>query len=220
MSSLPQITAVPDAPGGGDDLLALARELGSATLSEAAGGEVALPVALRPLDRDLSFAAWALPVLSPPGDNLWLHRAVRDARPGEALVVDVLTGYEFGYWGEVLTEAARVRGVAGLVINGCVRDASAMRRSRFPVFSTGLCVTGTSKRADGDGSVGAPIRLGAVKVSRGDLVVGDEDGVVVIAADRAAEVVRAGLDRQRRELDYLDRIRGGETTITIYGLEP
>lgn len=216
MSTLPRVGA--RAPSG-EDLLALACELGAATLSEAAGGDVALPTVLRPLDRDLPVAGWALPVLSPPGDNLWLHRAVWEAQPGEALVVDVLGGLEFGYWGEVLTEAARARGIAGLVISGGVRDAAAIRRMRFPVFSTGLCVEGTSKRQDGEGSVGEPIRLGSVKVSRGDLIVGDEDGVVVIPAADAARVVEAGLARQQRELGYIARIRAGETTLDIYGFD-
>jgi 4-hydroxy-4-methyl-2-oxoglutarate aldolase len=216
MSTLPRVGAP---PASGGDLLALACELGTATLSEAAGGDVALPTSLRPLDRDLPVAGWALPVLSPPGDNLWLHRAVRDARSGEVLVVDVLGGLEFGYWGEVLTEAAQARDIAGLVIGGCVRDAAAIRRMRFPVFSTGLCVEGTSKRQDGDGSVGEPIWLGSVKISRGDLVVGDEDGVVVIPGADAVRVVEAGLARQQRELGYIDRIRAGETTLDIYRFE-
>lgn len=200
------------------DLLAAARELGSSTLSEAGGNRGSLPVSIRPLDRDVHLAARALPVISPPGDNLWLHRAVRDAQPGEVLVVDVGNGPEFGYWGEVLTEAALAHGVAGVVINGCVRDAAALRRIGFPTFCVGLCVSGTTKRPDGVGAIGEPIRIGTVEIHRGDLVVGDEDGVVVVPADRAAEVVAAGARRQAGERDIIARVRAGESTLKIYDL--
>ena len=200
------------------DMVATARALGASTISEAADGRGTLPTAIRPVDRTASLAGPALPVLSPPGDNLWLHRAVRLARPGDVLVVDVGGAFEHGYWGEVLTEAALAAGAVGLVINGCVRDAAALRRLGFPTFSTGLCVLGTSKRPDGVGSIGDPITVGTATVAPGDLIVGDEDGIVAVPAADAARIVARGVERQQAETAIISRIQAGETTMGIYRL--
>ncbi len=79
-------------------------------------------------------------------------------------------------------------------------------------------MSGTTKRPDGKGSVGEPITVGGVEICRGDLVVGDEDGVVVVPADRQADVVAAGLRRQADERHIIARVRGGESTLAIYDL--
>lgn len=199
-------------------LLSQAGLLGAATLHEAAGRTGALPARLRPLDPDLPLAGTALPVQSPPGDNLWLHRAVYAADPGDVLVVDTGGGRDFGYWGEVLTVAARQRGIAGLVVNGGIRDGAQIRDLRFPAFHAGRCIRGTAKDPAGAGSIGTPVTLAGTVVRRGDLVVGDGDGVVVVPRERAVDVVAAGVERQRAEADYLRRLRTGETTLDIYRL--
>ena len=112
----------------------------------------------------------AFPVHSPPGDNLWLHRAVYAAEPGSVLVVDVGDGVEYGYWGEILVEAALARGLSGLVINGGVRDSRRLITLGWPIFSAGVCIRGTGKNPNGTGSVAAPVVIGDVTVARGDLV--------------------------------------------------
>ncbi|MDQ1520149.1 MAG: 4-hydroxy-4-methyl-2-oxoglutarate aldolase, partial [Actinomycetota bacterium] len=119
-------------------------------------------------------AARALPVDCTPGDNLAVHAAVAGAPAGVALVVSVGDVRELGYWGEVLTTAAQSRGVAGLVIDGCVRDVARLEELGFPVFSTGIALPGATK--DRAGSVGATARVGDVDVHRNDWVVGDRDG--------------------------------------------
>lgn len=192
--------------------------LSSATVHEAAGRIGALPSAVKPLDPRMRLAAPAFPVKSPPGDNLWLHHAVYTASPGEVLVVDTSGGLEHGYWGEILAEAAMARGLAGLVIHGGVRDAQRLIELQWPVFAERVCIQGTGKDPDGDGHLGEPITLGAVHVCRGDLVVGDADGVVVIPAARAEDVRASSAERERSEVDYLERLRAGQSTLTIYQL--
>jgi 4-hydroxy-4-methyl-2-oxoglutarate aldolase len=192
--------------------------LTSATAHEAAGRVGAVPSSIKPLHPSMWVVAPAFPVRSPPGDNLWLHRAVYAAAPGEVLVVDTGEGFEHGYWGEILAEAAIARGLAGLVIHGGVRDSQRLIQMAWPVFAERICVRGTGKDPNGAGTLGEPIRLGGVTVARGDLVVGDADGVVVLPAERAAEIRASSAEREQAEAGYIKRLLEGDTTIGIYGL--
>ncbi|SFL33771.1 RraA family protein [Geodermatophilus ruber] len=202
-----------------DDLLARAAHLGASTVHEAAGRIGALPSSITALYREQpAIAGRAATVLCPDGDNLWLHRAIYTAAPGEVLVVEVGTGEDFGYWGEIMATAAQERGIAGLVISGCVRDAVQMQRLGFPVFSTGTCIRGTVKDPLRPGAIGGRLRLGDVLVSPGDLVVGDADGVVVVPAEQAEAAVAAGEARERKEAGVMEQLRAGGTTLEIFGL--
>jgi 4-hydroxy-4-methyl-2-oxoglutarate aldolase len=199
-------------------LLARAAKLSSATLHEAAKRRGALPSRIRPLHPAMRLCGLALPVRSPAGDNLWLHRALVEAQPGQVLVVDVGDGVEFGYWGEVMATAALARGLAGLVISGGVRDSLRLIELGLPTFSGCVSIRGTGKDPAGDGAVGAPIRLGEVVVRTGDLVFGDADGVVCLAPEVAAWAVPAGEQRDASEVEILGRIRQGATTLDVYQL--
>jgi 4-hydroxy-4-methyl-2-oxoglutarate aldolase len=189
-------------------------ELGTATLYEASGLDCFLPATLRPVWSGAQVVGTALPVRTAPGDNLPLHVALEQARPGEVLVVDA-GGVPHGYWGEVLTVAAQQRGVLGLVIDGGVRDTDRLEALGFPVFSSWVALQGTAK--DDPGSVGEPLTLGRAAVARGDVVVADRDGVVVLPAARFDDVLAAGRARQQKEAAFLDRIRDGELTLDLYG---
>jgi 4-hydroxy-4-methyl-2-oxoglutarate aldolase len=192
--------------------------LSSATVHEAGGRIGALPSAIKPLDPAWQLAAPAFPVRLPAGDNLWLHRAVYAAKPGEVLVVDTGGGFEYGYWGEILAEAAIARGLAGLVIHGGVRDARRLRQLDWPVFAERICIRGTVKDPAGDGALGEPVTIGGIEVAPGDLIVADTDGVVSVPAARIDEVTARSAQRDRAEADVMARLRGGETTLAIYGL--
>lgn len=199
------------------DLFARAAPLSTATLHEAAGRVGALPHAIKPLAPTVRVCGPALPVKGPPGDNLRLHHAIYAAAPGEVLVVD--TGDDgFGYWGEVMALAAQVRGIAGLVINGGVRDSQRMVEMGFPVFASAICIRGTGKNPAAPGSIGAPVELGGVVIHRGDLVLGDADGVVVIPKGQAEAAVRKSFERDAEETDIFARLRAGDTTLDIYKL--
>jgi 4-hydroxy-4-methyl-2-oxoglutarate aldolase len=203
----------------GADLVARAAQLGASTVHEAAGRIGALPSAITALYRDQpSMAGPAATVLCPDGDNLWLHRAIYEAAPGTVLVAEVGTGEDYGYWGEIMATAALARGIAGLVISGCVRDAVQMQQLGFPVFSTGTCIRGTGKDPQRPGAIGARLRLGDVLVSPGDLVVGDADGVVVVPRSAAGAAVTAGRAREDKEADVMAQLRAGGSTLDIYGL--
>ena len=197
--------------------LAEAARLGAATLHEAAGRIGALPSAIKPVAPEMRVAGPAFTVHVPAGDNLWIHRALYEAAPGDVIIVSTSGGIEWGYWGDILNEAAMARGLGGLVIDGGVRDVAGLATMPFPVFSNGICLNGTIKGFEATAWMRQPIRIGEVVVACGDLVVGDRDGVVVLPAGRVPEALTAGVHRERDEADKIARIRAGERTLDIYG---
>ena len=197
-------------------LIARARALPSATVHEAGGRVGALPPAIKPVHPSMKLCGPAVTVHSPGGDNLWIHRALYVAKPGDVLVVYANEVHDYGYWGEIMSTAAQVRGLGGLVIAGGVRDIDLLERIGFPVFATGLCIRGTGKDHLARGWVNHPVLLGDITVHAGDLVLGDRDGVVVIGRERAAGVVQAAEQREAKEVDVLKRIAAGERTLELY----
>lgn len=201
-----------------EELVAAAAELSSASLHEAARRAGALPANLKPIDPAMRLCGRALPVRCPAGDNLWIHRALAEAQPGEVLIVETGAGVEFGYWGEIMATAAIARGVAGLVITGGVRDSLRLIELGLPTFSSGICIRGTAKDPTGAGAVGDPVRIGEVVVRRGDLVFGDADGVVVLGPQAAAAAVPAAAQRDADEVAILAQVRAGALTLDVYKL--
>lgn len=194
-------------------------QLGSATLHEASGERGALPWYIKPICPDFRLAGRAVTVLCPGGDNLWIHRAIYQTGPGDVLVVDVGDSFEFGYWGEVMTHAAIAQGIAGYVTNGCVRDSRQLGELGFPVFARGQSIRGTGKDRNSDGAINVPVRLGDTVVRPGDLIVGDRDGVVVIAQKNIEETVVRARARQQKEEHVIEALQRGERTLEIYGLD-
>ncbi len=201
-------------PSSGPTVEALL-ELGSATLGES-GARLASP-RLRAAWPGARVAGPVLPVRCTPGDNLAVHVAVASAQPGSVLAVDVGDVAERGYWGEVLTVAALARRIAGLVIDGGVRDVEALCRHGFPVFSATIALRGATKR--GPGSVGRPVRVGGALAEAGDWLVADADGVVVLPGSRLREVLVAGRARSEKEQEYFRVLAGGTTTVELLGLD-
>lgn len=134
------------------------------------------------------------------------------------LIATVGRSPDAGYWGEVMTHASLARGLRGLVIDGCVRDAEPIEGLGFPVFARGLCVRGTTKKGP-SGSMNGTIRLGSVTVRPGDLVVGDRDGVVVLPKAEAASILARARERVRREARMIQALRGGARTLDLLGVE-
>jgi 4-hydroxy-4-methyl-2-oxoglutarate aldolase len=190
-------------------------ELGSATLGESGGRPMRARV--RPAWPGARLAAPATPVRCFPGDNLAIHVAVATAASGHVLVVDVGDVAERGYWGEVLTTGAESRGLAGLVIDGGVRDVDAIAAHGFPVFSAAIALRGATKQSPG--TVGSPVMVGGVSVAKGDWVVGDADGVAVVSAADLESVLEAGRARANKEQAMFEALRKGSTTIELLDLD-
>jgi 4-hydroxy-4-methyl-2-oxoglutarate aldolase len=198
-----------------DHIAAAFAELGAATLGESGGHAMRSRVAA--VWPGATLVARALPVVCATADNLAIHVAVAHAPAGVALVASVGDEPERGYWGEVLTIAAQARGIAGLVIDGCVRDVARLEYHAFPVFSTGIALRGAAKNQPG--SVGSVTRVGDVDVSADDWIVGDRDGVTVVRASDADAVLDAGRAREAKEQGFFRDLRAGRTTVELLGLD-
>jgi len=192
------------------------KALGSATIHEAQDQTGAMAHGIKPIDPSCRLIGRALTVDTRPDDNLMIHFALTKAKPGDVLVVDAKGFMEAGPWGDLLTLAAMRCGIAGLIIDGAVRDANTILDLGFPVFCRGLSIKGTNKAQPG--KVNQPIICGGVAVSPGDIVVGDRDGVVVVKATDAQKTLASAAAREAKEDSIRERIEAGESTVKILGL--
>jgi 4-hydroxy-4-methyl-2-oxoglutarate aldolase len=192
------------------------RSLGSATVYEAAGRVGALLEPFVPIDPSSALVGPARLVVSPPGDNLAIHRAIAAASPGDVLIVDVGGFQGAGHWGEITTVASQARGIAGLIINGSVRDTRAILARSFPVFHQGVSIVTATKLAP---LLEPPrsLKYAGVTIRWGDLVVADFDGVAIVEAGRVSEVLAASRKRAADEQVTMKRLTDGETTLEIFG---
>jgi 4-hydroxy-4-methyl-2-oxoglutarate aldolase len=209
-------TIIADMERPSPEVIGAAAQLPTATLHEAGGRIGVMPSAIKPVAPNFRICGPAVTVQSPGGDNLWLHRALYVAQPGDVLVVHVSGVHDFGYWGEIMSVAANARKLGGLVIDGCVRDGGILADFGFPIFARGLCIRGTGKDFGARGWINYPTLFDDLCVNAGDLVVGDTDGIVVIPRANAASVVEAAQQRELKEADIMRRIRDGERTLEVY----
>ena len=191
----------------------LARGHSSATLLEAAGTAIDVDPEIRAVWGGARLVGPAFTVQGAGGDNLALHLAVLHAAPGDVLVVDAGSA-RHGHWGEVLTVAAQTRGIAGLLIDGGVRDSAEIRDLGFPVFSRRNAIRGTRK--DFPGVFGRAVTIGDITIRPGDLIVGDADGVVAIPAGDVSRVLARADDRVEEERGLIAALRDGARTIDLY----
>lgn len=191
-------------------------KLGTATIHEAQGAIGAIDSTIKPLSRKMKMAGPALTLQMRPGDNLMIHYALLHAIAGQVLVIncDGFTGA--GIWGDVLTAQAQAIGLAGLVVNGAVRDSEAMIDAGFSVFAKGLCIRGTEKKQPG--TLNVPLFINDCIIHPGDIIVGDADGLVVIERDHLDEVIRLSELREEKERIFKEKIMAGATTAELMGL--
>lgn len=192
-------------------------QYGTATLHEAMGRDGLLQPYLRPIYSPAKMVGTAVTVRCHPGDNLMIHAAIEVCRPGDVLVVVVPESESTdGMFGELIATSAQVHGVVGLVIDAGVRDVAALREMRFPVWAKSICARGTVKVTAG--AVNVPVICGGVLVRPGDVIVGDDDGVVCIPQNDASEVLDKAAARAAKEEANRIRLAAGELGIDIYGL--
>lgn len=180
-----------------------------------AGRPQLMSARMRPLDHGQKIAGPAVTAFCWPGDNLMMHRALVLAQPGDVLVVVCQAELSGAQWGDVACRYAVQKGLAGVVVQGCVRDVDQVRALGLPVWATHIHPIHPDKR--GHGSVNAPVVCEGVRVCPGDLVVADGDGVMVVPRGDAERVVAAAQAKMRREDEFAAAIRGGASAWDLSG---
>lgn len=179
-----------------------------ATLHEAQERRGAVDSRIKPVAPGMRFCGPALTVSCHIGDNLMVFEAINLARSGDVLVISAGNNPEQGGFGEVLASACMGRGIAAFVIDAGVRDGSALRTLGLPVFSLGLCIKGTTKETVG--TINHPIVFGGEWIRPGDIVAGDDDGIVVVRREEIMEVAKASAAREADEAKRIAAYRAGQ----------
>jgi len=143
-----------------------------------------------------------------PGDNLLVHKALDLAAPGDVIVVDAGGDLTNAIIGEIMTTYAASRGIAGIVINGAIRDCGTIRRNAFPVYAAGITHRGPYK--DGPGEINSVIALDGMTIAPGDLILGDEDGLLCVPYEQAERLYAEASAKHAAETRTLAQIAAGE----------
>jgi regulator of RNase E activity RraA len=183
-------------PRPGEALLHAFRNTPTGQVCDAMDRLGALDWRIKPLSPESALCGPALTVRTRPGDNLMVWKAVDVAQPGDVLVIATYGHTVTSTFGEFVVKAARAKGVAGIVCDGMCRDLSGIRAAGLPTFVLGASPAAPGK--DGPGEIGGRVSCGGVVVEAGDIVVGDEDGVVVVPlADGRAVALALDAVRQK-----------------------
>ncbi len=189
-------------------IVAAFRELPVANISDNMSRMSAGGPRLRPMHAGGVMAGPALTVRCRPGDNLMAHKALDMAEPGDIVVVDAGGDLTNAIIGEIMTSYAEQRRIGGIVINGAIRDAGTIRQSRFPVYAAGVTHRGPYK--DGPGEINVVIALDGMTIAPGDLVIGDEDGLLAVPFEQAETVLKATQAKHQAEIQQLAEIAAGK----------
>jgi len=193
------------------------RDIGTATVHEAYGRRGEVDAAIKPIARGVRICGPAFTVQCHPGDNLMLHKALERAMPGDILVTSVGEYYEAGYWGGLMATSGVAKKLGGLAIDGCIRDSAEIIRMGFPVFCRGFCIKGTTKTVLG--LINHPVIFGGVSVHPGDLILGDDDGMVVVERSKCEEVLEKSIQRVEAEKLKSERLKAGISSVELNKLE-
>lgn len=192
------------------------RELGTATIHEASGRKGYVDCAIKPIAKGVRVCGPAFTVDCHPRDNLMLHKALEKAEPGDVIVASVGGFHEAGYFGGLMATSAVARKLGGLAIDGCIRDSEEIIKMGFPVFCRGFCILGTGKT--GPGRVNHPILFGGCVVNPGDLLIGDADGMVVVARGDCETILKKSMDRVEMEKKKSGQLAAGISSVEFNNL--
>ncbi|MEM9211964.1 MAG: RraA family protein [Pseudomonadota bacterium] len=176
----------------------------------------ALSSALKPLIKGKSIVGPARTARITPGQNAAIHRAVHSCEPGEVLVVESGASDRYGPFGDLLAECSMAKGLVGAVLDCTFRDQKDVAALGFQVFGRGFHPEATAKTDPGE--IDIPVSVGGVVIHPGDIIVGDDDGVVVIPKDKAADVMASVKHVAAKEETIRARIQAGETTYDIFNI--
>lgn len=188
----------------------------SATAHEAMERRGALDSSIKPVRRGMKVLGPAFTCVCPPGDNLTLHAALKMAKAGDVIVCASAGFTEQGLFGDVMASCAMGKGIAGLVVDGGVRDGATIAEIGFPVFARALSIKGSVKETLG--ALNKPIVAGGMLVEPGDLVIGDDDGVCIVPKAEIAAIAAASKTREEKEARFRRELLQGKTTWDMLNL--
>jgi 4-hydroxy-4-methyl-2-oxoglutarate aldolase len=198
------------------DAVSRLAKFSSATIHEAQGRKGALSSRIKPIDRSMSFCGPATTVRCAPRDNLMLQVAIHYAEPGDVILAAAGEYEEAGTFGDVLGNAMKAKGLAGLVTDSGVRDTQDLIELGLPVFSGSVSIKGTVKETIGP--INHPVVFGDEIIYPGDVLRGDADGVVVVRKDEIEDVIRLSQERDDAERELISLYKAGGTTIDLCNL--
>ena len=207
MPNAPALMVRRNFPRPPEKLVERLREVPTGWVVDANGRRGAVDYRVRALTRAMRFCGVALTVQSRPRDNLAPYAAIQYAKPGDVMLVATDNYEEASVAGDVLLGMAKNQGVCALVTDGLVRDIDGLNSVGIPVFARGL--SPNSPHKDGPGKIGVPIYVGGVMVNSGDVVIGDQDGVVVVAREALESVLSALPDVKAKELKMEELVAKG-----------
>lgn len=178
---------LPNAPQIDATIIARYAKLPTGNVADSMGRFRAMSSEMQTIVPGKVLCGTAVTVMTRAGDNLMVHKALEVARPGDVVVVDTVGGYRAAVIGELMTHTAIGAGLAGFVVDGAVRDVAELQQLGLPTFAVSVAATACDK--DGPGEINVPIACGGVVVCPGDLVLGDDDGVVVVPRELVDEVL-------------------------------
>jgi 4-hydroxy-4-methyl-2-oxoglutarate aldolase len=199
-----------------DTIGELAR-LGSATVYEAGGRRGYVDADLIQVVPGSRACGPARTVVCAQDDNLMVHAVMEHVQPGDVVVLTMPRPAPVALVGDLLATQAQVAGAAALLIDASVRDVEELREMGLPIWARWVRVKGATK--DALGEIDVPVTVGGATIRPGDLVVLDADGVAVVEAERADEVLQASLEREQREAIKRERLQGGALSWHIDGLK-
>lgn len=168
-------------------IIVRANKLNTTLISDALGCTGSMDYKIKPVSAGMKVVGTALTVDLRAGDNLFLHQGIYCGGEGYVLVADGKGHTENAYLGELMAGAAKAIGLEGIVIDGLVRDKEMLSEIGLPIFAKGFIPNGPFK--DGPGGINIPISCAGVTVCPGDLIVGDDDGVVVVPKEKIEDVL-------------------------------
>jgi RraA family protein len=183
------------------------RDLPVANVSDVMSRMTAAGPRLRPMHGGGVMAGPAFTVKSRPGDNLMVHKALAIAAPGDVIVVDAGGDLTNAIIGELMLAQMVRRGLGGIVINGAIRDSAAIKAQDFPVYAAGVTHRGPYK--DGPGEINVPIAIDGMVIEPGDLVLGDEDGLLCVPFAEVETVHEAATKKAAAEARQMANIVAG-----------
>lgn len=194
------------------------RDMPTSILSDSMNRFQAMEAAIKPLREGMWLVGTAFTVQAMAGSTWGIHQAIALAKPGDVLVVAARGTQNAAIWEHVMTVAARQRGLAGVVLDGCLRDQTENRADTLPIYARGVAPAGPHR--GWRDNLNVPIACAGVVVNPGDIVVGDDDGVVVVPQTWAALVLDDARGRIAEQAAWYERLENGETTLDILGIDP